>query len=437
MNRNIKTVASFALGCKVNQYESEAIGRLFAENGYELADAESCADAYIINTCTVTNFGDKKSRQLIRRVKKLNPDAIVAVTGCYAQTSPAEIAAIDGVNIILGTKDRKSILRAIEEYDTARGVVNLVSDIKGRLQFEELPTNGLTAHTRAYLKIQDGCDRYCSYCIIPYARGAVRSRPVESVRAEAVKLAEKGFKEIVLTGIHVASYGKDLGGATLMDAVRAVHGIDGISRIRLSSVEPVIITDDFMRELTGLSKVCPHFHLSLQSGCDKILTAMNRRYTSAQYMEAVKTIRRYMPDSGLTTDIIVGFPGETEEDFTKTLAFAEAVGFSKLHVFPFSPKKGTPAAKMPGQLPNSIKSDRSRRLIALGEKMSREFAASFKSRDLTVLFERELEPGLYEGHTGNYIRALAKSSTNVTNLLLPVSLTGAESDDAAMAVIKI
>ena len=355
----MKKAASFALGCKVNQYESEAIAELFAEKGYEIVGIDEEADVYVINTCTVTNFGDKKSRQLIRKVKRQNENAIVAVVGCYAQTAPKELMEIAGVNLVIGTKDRAQIVEMVEQYDRANGVENHVSDIMKERVFEPLSIQKLANRTRAYLKIQDGCSQYCSYCIIPYARGPIRSREPQEVVAEVKRLAENGFKEVVLTGIHVASYGKDRRDTSLLDILKQVHEVEGIERIRFSSIEPNVVTEEFAQTMAALPKVCDHFHLSLQSGCDKTLKEMNRKYDTEKYRQAAATLRKYLPKVALTTDIIVGFPGETEEDFRESYAFAEEIGFAKIHVFPYSPKRGTPAAARKDQLLNAVKSERS------------------------------------------------------------------------------
>ena len=373
----MKKAASFALGCKVNQYESEAIAELFAEKGYEIVGIDEEADVYVINTCTVTNFGDKKSRQLIRKVKRQNENAIVAVVGCYAQTAPKELMEIAGVNLVIGTKDRAQIVEMVEQYDRANGVENHVSDIMKERVFEPLSIQKLANRTRAYLKIQDGCSQYCSYCIIPYARGPIRSREPQEVVAEVKRLAENGFKEVVLTGIHVASYGKDRKDTSLLDILKQVHEVEGIERIRFSSIEPNVVTEEFAQTMAALPKVCDHFHLSLQSGCDKTLKEMNRKYDTEKYRQAAATLRKYLPKVALTTDIIVGFPGETEEDFRESYAFAEEIGFAKIHVFPYSPKRGTPAAARKDQLLNAVKAERSHTLIQLSDKMAAEFSYCF------------------------------------------------------------
>lgn len=424
----MKKAASFALGCKVNQYESEAIAELFAEKGYEIVGIDEEADVYVINTCTVTNFGDKKSRQLIRKVKRQNENAIVAVVGCYAQTAPKELMEIAGVNLVIGTKDRAQIVEMVEQYDRANGVENHVSDIMKERVFEPLSIQKLANRTRAYLKIQDGCSQYCSYCIIPYARGPIRSREPQEVVAEVKRLAENGFKEVVLTGIHVASYGKDRRDTSLPDILKQVHEVEGIERIRFSSIEPNVVTEEFAQTMAALPKVCDHFHLSLQSGCDKTLKEMNRKYDTEKYRQAAATLRKYLPKVALTTDIIVGFPGETEEDFRESYAFAEEIGFAKIHVFPYSPKRGTPAAARKDQLLNAVKAERSHTLIQLSDKMAADFLADAVGTDAEVLYERAVGDGIYEGHTTNYMKVHGRSEVDLTNRIAKTHITRAEGE---------
>lgn len=431
----MKKVASFALGCKVNQYESEAIAELFKEKGYEIVGIDDFADIYIINTCTVTNFGDKKSRQLIRKVKRQNPDAFVAAAGCYAQTSPDDILSIEGVNLVVGTSGRNDIVRLVEEGYLSKEKKSVVSEIMKVRDFEEMRVSNLEDRTRAYIKIQDGCDRFCSYCIIPYARGPVRSRRLEDIIDEVNKLSANGFKEVVLTGIHVASYGKDLKNVSLIDVVKEVAKNEDIERIRLSSVEPNIITEEFMEELSRIDKFCDHFHLSLQSGCGKTLKDMNRRYTPDEYSLAVETVRKYMPDAGFTTDIIVGFPGESDEDYKESCAFAEKIKFLKIHVFPYSPKKGTPAAERKDQILNSVKSERSKHLIAISDELGERFIGSFVGREMKVLFERKDSEGMWEGHTTNYIKVKARSEENLENVIKKVKITKAFAEEAEGEII--
>lgn len=424
----MKKAASFALGCKVNQYESEAIAELFAEKGYKIVGIDEEADVYVINTCTVTNFGDKKSRQLIRKVKRQNENAIVAVVGCYAQTAPKELMEIAGVNLVIGTKDRAQIVEMVEQYDRANGVENHVSDIMKERVFEPLSIQKLANRTRAYLKIQDGCSQYCSYCIIPYARGPIRSREPQEVVAEVKRLAKNGFKEVVLTGIHVASYGKDRRDTSLLDILKQVHEVEGIERIRFSSIEPNVVTEEFAQTMAALPKVCDHFHLSLQSGCDKTLKEMNRKYDTEKYRQAAATLRKYLPKVALTTDIIVGFPGETEEDFRESYAFAEEIGFAKIHVFPYSPKRGTPAAARKDQLLNAVKSERSHTLIQLSDRMAADFLADAVGTDAEVLYERAVGEGIYEGHTTNYMKVHGRSEADLTNRIAKTHITRAEGE---------
>lgn len=425
----MKKAASFALGCKVNQYESEAIAELFAEKGYEIVGIDEEADVYVINTCTVTNFGDKKSRQLIRKVKRQNENAIVAVVGCYAQTAPQELMKVEGVNLVIGTKDRAQIVEMVEQYDQSHGVENHVTDIMKERVFEPLSIQKLANRTRAYLKIQDGCSQYCSYCIIPYARGPIRSREPKEVLAEVRRLADNGFKEVVLTGIHVASYGKDRRDTSLLEILRQVHEVEGIERIRFSSIEPNVVTEEFAQAMAELPKVCDHFHLSLQSGCDKTLKEMNRKYDTEKYRQAAATLRKYLPHVALTTDIIVGFPGETEEDFQASYDFAKEIGFAKIHVFPYSPKRGTPAAARKDQLPNAVKSERSHKLIQLSDKMAADFLREYVGQDVEVLYERALEEGTYEGHTTNYIKVRGRSEKDLTNQICRTHVTKAEAEE--------
>lgn len=415
-------IAFTTLGCKVNLYDSEAMAELFAEKGYEIADFDEVADIYVINTCTVTNFGDKKSRQMIRRARRRNPDSIIVATGCYAQVSPETVAGIDGINIVIGTKDRSKVVEIVENYRAEQGVLNAVRDIKGEKEFERLKVSKLKDRTRAYIKIQEGCNRYCSYCIIPYARGPVRSRKPEDIMDEVKALARNGFKEVVLTGIHVASYGIDLGNITLADIIEMVHEVDGIERIRFSSMEPRAVSDEFIERMSKLQKVCEHYHLSLQSGSDTTLKNMNRKYTSEEYAAACERLRKAFPHVAITTDIIVGFPTETEENFKESYDFAKKVKLSKIHVFPYSPKEGTPAAKMRPQVAPEVKNERSHKMLELSDKLNREFMSAYINKPMEVLFER-LDNGYYEGHTRNYIKVLCKSDRDLTNQLVTVRLT--------------
>lgn len=432
----MKKIAFTTLGCKVNMYDTEAMAELFADNGYSITEFDDFADIYVINTCTVTNFGDKKSRQIIRRAKRNNPDAIVVATGCYAQVAPKELENIEGINIIIGTKDRSKVVEIIESYNLDEGVKNCVTNIMGEKEFEPLKINKLSNRTRAYIKIQEGCNRYCSYCIIPYARGPIRSRKPEDVITEVKRLAENGFKEVVLTGIHVASYGLDLGKIRLADVIEQVHQIEGIERIRFSSMEPKAITDEFVERMAKLKKVCHHYHLSLQSGCDNTLKRMNRRYTSQEYYEACKRLRLRFDDVAITTDIIVGFPGETEDDFKTSSDFAKKVKLSKIHVFPYSPKKGTPAAVMENQVDPDVKNQRSKDLIEVSNELNREFMTEYIGKEVEVLFETTDKDGYFEGHTSNYIKVLVKTDENLSNQLRMVELKEIKCEETMYGDLK-
>ncbi len=404
----MKKVAFHTLGCKVNQYETQAMGELFEKEGYAVVSDEENADVYVINTCTVTNVGDKKSRQFIRRAKRNNPDAIIAVVGCYAQTAPKEVLSIEGVNIVIGTNERNKIVDAVKECKT-NDKISLVDDIMKVKQFEEMSILDVKDKTRAFLKIQEGCNRYCTYCIIPYARGPIRSRGKLEIVEEIKALVEKGFKEVVLTGIHVASYGKDLAeDISLIDILKEVNKIEGLKRIRLSSLEPTLFTHEFLGELSQLEKICQHFHLSLQSGSTETLKRMNRKYTAEEYMEIVCRIRNVYPEVALTTDIIVGFPGETEEEFNTTYDFLQKVGFSEIHVFKYSPRTGTPAAKYKDQVDGLVKHYRSEKLIELGENMKLDYRRKFIGREKEVLFESisKENKDYVEGYTDNYLKVL-------------------------------
>lgn len=421
----MKKVAFHTLGCKVNQYETQAMSEKFISNGYDIVEDTEAADVYVINTCTVTNVGDKKSRQFIRKVKRINPDAIIAVVGCYSQTAPEEVAKIEGVNIIIGTNDRNKIVDLVEEC-TVEDRINIVEDIMQVREFEEMSIQEIKDKTRAFLKIQEGCNQYCSYCIIPYARGNIRSRKKAEIINEIEKLVENGFKEIVLTGIHVASYGRDLkDDNTLINVLKEVNDIEGLERIRLSSLEPTLFNEEFLNELSKLYKVCDHFHLSLQSGSDTVLKRMNRKYTTEQYRNIVKIIRSVYPEVSLTTDIIVGFPGESEEEFNETYDFVKEMNFSMIHVFKFSPRKGTPAAEYDDQMDGVTKHKRSVRLIKLGDEMQLDYMNKFLGQTLEVLFEspsKELE-GYIEGTTNNYIKVLCLANENIEGKILKVVLT--------------
>ena len=409
----MRTVAFYTLGCKVNQYETEAMTELFLNSGYTVTEFDSVADIYIINTCTVTGMSDRKSRQIIRRAKKTNPDAIIAVAGCYAQTAPDDVLAIDGVNLVVGTNERHKIVELIESLkeDSKHSEVH---EIMNSHDFEELSISTYSERTRAYIKIQEGCNQFCSYCIIPYARGPIRSRAPESVISEIKTLAANGFSEVILTGIHVASYGADIEDMDLGKLLVLVNEIDGIERIRLSSIEPMTLNGEFIKKISPCTKLCHHFHLSLQSGCDETLKRMNRKYTTAQYKEIVDGLRDSYPDVAITTDIMVGFPGETDEEFSKTVDFVTKIGFSDAHIFQYSPRKGTPAAKRKDQIPPEIKEKRSKIISQITKKSRDEFLKSFIGKDLAVLFEQPDGNGFFEGKTDNYITVRVPFEENLS-----------------------
>lgn len=419
----MKKVAFYTLGCKVNQYETEAMLELFEKEGYEKAETEDYADVYVINTCTVTHMSDRKSRQYIRRMKKKNPDAIIAVVGCYSQVSPEEILSIDEVNLVMGTNDRKKIVEEVKKIDASRKV-STVDDIMKVKAFEEIEINKTNGKTRAFMKIQDGCDRYCSYCIIPYARGRVRSRDLESIVKEVENLASNGYKEVVLTGIHVASYGKDIKDSDikLLDVIKQINDIEGIERIRLSSVEPILFTDEFAEAVSTMDKVCPHYHLSLQSGCDETLKRMKRRYTTEEYKAIVDRLRAAIPNVSITTDVIVGFPGETNEEFDKTYEFLKDIELTHMHVFKYSPRKGTPAATMENQVDPSTKHDRSEKLLQLNEENFNKFGQKMLDKEFNVLFEQKVGDNKYEGLTENYVKVIVESDNDISEQILKVKI---------------
>ena len=419
----MKKVAFYTLGCKVNQYETEAMLELFEKEGYEKAETEDYADVYVINTCTVTHMSDRKSRQYIRRMKKKNPDAIIAVVGCYSQVSPEEILSIDEVNLVMGTNDRKKIVEEVKKIDASRKV-STVDDIMKVKAFEEIEINKTNGKTRAFMKIQDGCDRYCSYCIIPYARGRVRSRDLESIVKEVENLASNGYKEVVLTGIHVASYGKDIKDSDikLLDVIKQINDIEGIERIRLSSVEPILFTDEFVEAVSTMNKVCPHYHLSLQSGCDETLKRMKRRYTTEEYKAIVDRLRAAIPNVSITTDVIVGFPGETNEEFDKTYEFLKDIELTHMHVFKYSPRKGTPAATMENQVDPSTKHDRSEKLLQLNEENFNKFGQKMLDKEFNVLFEQKVGDNKYEGLTENYVKVIVESDNDISEQILKVKI---------------
>jgi len=413
----LKKVAIYTLGCKVNQYESNAIQNEFEQNGYKTVDFSEYADVYIINTCTVTGISDKKSRQILRRAKQINPNAIVCAIGCYVQVAKEDVEKIEDVDIILGTIEKKDIFKKIEEFINNKQRIVESGNIMHLMPYSEYNGIAYTSHIRAEVKVQDGCDRFCTYCMIPYARGPVRSRKMENVINEIEKLRDSGTKEIVITGIHISSYGKDFkDGTELIDLLEKINDIEGIERIRLGSLEPRIITEEFVSRLIKLNKICNHFHLSLQSGCNETLKRMNRKYTTEEFKAIVKLLRDNILEVALTTDVIIGFPGETEEEFEKTYAFLKEIKFSKMHVFKYSKRKGTPAAAMPNQVDEQVKDERSKKLIEMSNKNEKEFANQYLGREIEVLFENSKE-----GHTTNYIiYELETPDESITNTITNV-----------------
>ncbi len=428
----MKTVSFATLGCKVNQYETQAMSNMFKEAGYEVREFDTKCDIYIINTCTVTGMGDRKSRQMIRRAVKQNPDALVAVVGCYSQISPEKAKSIEGVGLVLGTSERSRIVEYCEEALGLGEAKVMVEDAMKVRSYEEIKVNSYDSKTRAFVKIEDGCTEFCTYCIIPYARGPVRSRTLQNIREEIEELSKNGFREAVLTGIHLSSYGKDLGDVTLLDAVRVASEVSGIERVRLGSIEPRILTEDFVREISLIPKVCNHFHIALQSGCDSTLKAMNRKYTTSQYAESVRLIRKYFENPAIATDVMVGFPGETQEDFENSLAFVEKIDFADAHVFSYSNRKGTRADKMPCQIPGAVKDERSALMIESVEKSRRKYLSGLVGKTYDVLFEQEISKGVYEGHMTNYAKVHLSSDKDISGQIMPVKILSLSSDGATV-----
>ncbi len=412
-----KKVAFVSLGCKVNQYETNAMSQEFVEAGYDVVDFNDVADIYVVNTCTVTNMADRKSRQMLRRVKEISPEAVLVATGCYAQVGKDELEKIEDIDLIIGNNEKKDIVEIIENYQNE--VNSIITDVMHQKDYVEFGTTTYTEKTRAVVKIQDGCDRFCSYCIIPYARGRVRSRKIENIIKEVEQIVDNGMKEIVITGIHIASYGKDFNyEITLIDLLEELNKIEGLKRIRLGSIEPTIITEEFVNRLSKLEKICDHFHLSLQSGCDETLKRMNRRYTCDEFENGTKLLREKFPNAALTTDIIVGFPGETDEEFNKTYEFLKRVAFYKMHVFKYSQRKGTKAAVMPNQIDGTIKEERSKTLLQLSDENEKMYNSKYIGKQVEVLFE-EKDGEFYKGHTTNYIEVFAKGD-NLENKIVTV-----------------
>ncbi len=429
----MKKAALHNLGCKVNAYETEAMQHLLEEAGYEIVPFTQKADVYVINTCSVTNMADRKSRQMLHKAKKNNPDSIVVAAGCYVQTSEKEVLNDLSVDIVIGNDRKHDLVRLLEEYslDSVNDTVDDIND--GKHDFEELFIDQTKEHTRAFIKVQDGCNQFCSYCIIPYARGRVRSRRFENVIAEVERLAANGFKEVVLTGIHLSSYGVDFEEDTgLLELIQAVNAVKGIERIRLGSLEPKIVTEHFASELSKLDKICPHFHLSLQSGCDATLKRMNRKYTTKEYERGCELLRKYFVHPAITTDVIVGFPGETEEEFEQTKAYLEHIHFYEMHIFKYSKRKGTRAAVMPDQIDEQIKAARSEKLIALGHDMSKEFRKFYIGKNEEVLFEEKAVIGdkeYFVGYTKEYVKVAKKTDENLENQIVSGCISGMLTDE--------
>lgn len=425
-----KKAALHNLGCKVNAYELEAMQQMLEEADYEIVPFAPGADVYVINTCTVTNIADRKSRQMLHKAKKMNPDAVVVACGCYVQAAGEELQKDEAIDIVIGNNKKQNLLEILENHwkNNQDMDVNII-DINHTKEYEELKITKTAEHTRAYMKIQDGCNQFCTYCIIPFARGRVRSRQVEDVLQELHTLAAAGYQEVVLTGIHLSSYGTDFDGCQkseeypygteLITLIEAIENIDGIERVRLGSLEPGIVTEAFVKRLSVCKKICPHFHLSMQSGCDETLKRMNRRYDTAKFAERCGILRKYFPDVALTTDIIVGFPGETEEEFQKTKEYVEQIHFFETHIFKYSRRKGTKAAVMADQVSDDLKTKRSQILIELDTKHQKEYADHFLNQEVEVLFEEQVEENgisYWQGHTRHYVRALVQSEENLTNI---------------------
>lgn len=419
----MKKAALHNLGCKVNAYETEAMQQMLEEAGYEIVPFSGKADVYVINTCSVTNMADRKSRQMLHRAKKMNPDSIVVGAGCYVQTAYEQALSDLSIDIIIGNNRKKDLIRLLNEYEANKQVSDSYIDINAGIQeYEELHMTKTAEYTRAFVKVQDGCNQFCSYCIIPYARGRVRSRSIADVITEVEALVQNGYQEVVLTGIHLSSFGLDHQ-ESLLELIECVHEIPGLSRIRLGSLEPRIITDEFVLALSQLPKVCPHFHLSLQSGCTSVLKRMNRKYTAEEYADKCEILRKYYEHPAITTDIIVGFPGETEEEFAQTMEFVQAIRFYEIHVFKYSKRKGTVAADMKNQVPEPVKNDRSNQLMELAEQLKEEFVGYYQKKTVSVLFEQEVTvDGIrcYEGFTPEYVKVILPTEEDLENQIMEV-----------------
>jgi len=458
MKKNRKA-ALHNLGCKVNSYELDVVAQSLEEKGYEIVPFHEEADIYIVNTCTVTNIADRKSRQMLHRAKAKNPNAVVVAVGCYVQTGKEDVVMDESIDLAIGNNRKKELVSILEEFladreDKTLGDTTII-DVNNTYEYEEMTLKKTTEHTRAYIKIQDGCNQFCSYCIIPYARGRVRSRHIEDIRQEIEGLVANGYQEIVLTGIHISSYGIDFeqeawaqgrsvevlktegrhdysGASKLIDLIERIHELEGLKRIRIGSLEPRIITEDFAKRLAALDKVCPHFHLSLQSGCDATLKRMNRHYTAEEYRQSVEILRKAFGRPAITTDVIVGFPQESEAEFAETRAFLEQIGFFEMHIFKYSKRKGTIAADMPGQVPDSVKTQRSNLLLELEAKQSKEFRAFHVGKEVEVLFEetKVIAGKSYQlGHTADYVKVAALTEENWANQLKKVTIQGFLTDE--------
>lgn len=439
----MKRAALHNLGCKVNAYETQSMEEMLRNAGYEIVDFEKdIADVYVINTCSVTNIADRKSRQMLHRAKKMNPDAIVVAAGCYVQAAKEEVLLDSSVDIVIGNNKKIDIVAIIEEFQKNRDSQCNVIDIAGTGEYENLMIETVSEHTRAFIKVQDGCNQFCSYCIIPYTRGRIRSRRKDDVVREVVRLSKNGYKEVVLTGIHLSSYGLDFkeGEKTLLiELIEDVSRVEGIERIRLGSLEPRIVTEEFVKRLSAVTKICPHFHLSLQSGCDATLKRMNRKYDTAEYENGCRILRKYFGNPAITTDVIVGFPDETEEEFKATVDFLRKIHFYEMHIFKYSRRKGTVADRMPGQIPDAIKNRRSDVLMKLEEEMSDEYRMSYVGKKCLVLFEEKVTINgeeYYVGHTDTYVKTAVKSSQPLENVIAGVEITGKLTKNIMLAGMK-
>lgn len=421
----MKKIAFYTLGCKVNQYETNAMKQKFIDSGYEVVEFEEKSDIYVVNTCTVTNMADRKSRQILRRAKQRNKNSLLVVVGCYVQVGKEELEQIEEIDVILGNNEKNEIVEYVEEYQRKSC---FVSEINKPQEYKEFGNTTYTETVRAFIKVQDGCDNFCSYCIIPYARGRIRSRKIENVISEITDIAQKGIKEVVITGIHIASYGKDMQeNITLIDLLEKINEIEGIERIRLGSLEPKLLTEEFIAKLSKLEKICEQFHISLQSGCDDTLKRMNRKYTTQEVEKGIKELRKMYPNSLLTADLIVGFPGETDEDFRITCDFLKQIGFYKIHTFKYSKRKGTVAEKMPNQILPDVQEQRSKIIMKLSDEMQNEYNQKYLGKTVKVLFE-EKEGEYYKGHTTNYMMIYMKSEEKIENEIKDIYIDKIEND---------